>query len=80
MFSHKLTTVTNMMLYYCSGWVQTVLYTVVKSNTTVSLLKVKVKPLQRVSDVPHNPWVAVARTSEEIITGHCTCWWGEQTI
>ena len=37
-FSHRLTPVTNMMLYTGSGWVQTVLYTVVKSNTTVCSL------------------------------------------
>ena len=73
MFSHKLTSVTNMMLYYCSGWIQTDLYTVAKSNTTVYLPKSKVKLSQRVNVVPHNIWAAVTKTSGEIISGHCPC-------
>ena len=41
-----------------SGWVQTVEYHDLGPDFTSCLLNAKVKPSQRLSDKPHEPWVA----------------------
>lgn len=56
-----------------SGWVQTVFHCSVESNKDVCLLKAKVKPSQRLSNSPHDAWVAVEKKSGQVLTGHCTC-------
>ena len=61
-------------LFMCSGWVQSVLYHDLNDNKSC-LMKAKVKSSQRLSDKPHEPWVAVEKESGRIITGHCTCIW-----
>lgn len=62
---------TLLLVHVCfsSGWVQTVYW---HSLGTRCLLKAKVKPSQRLSDSPHEAWVALEK-SGSIITAHCTC-------
>ena len=57
-----------------SGWVQTVEYHDLGPDFTSCLLNAKVKPSQRLSDKPHEPWVATwKKKSGMIITAHCLC-------
>ena len=55
--------------YFKDGWVETI-YHISKSNSII--LKCKVKPSQRVTEEPHQPWVALTKDGT-VITGHCTC-------
>lgn len=54
-------------------FVETVYYNNVEADSPVCVLKARVKPSQRVSDKPHEPWVAVYKESGAVWSAHCTC-------
>ena len=62
-----------MLLYFAfiSGWVRTVLYHDIGNDNCN--LTAKVTPSQRVSEKPHEAWVALNKTTCAVVTGHCTC-------
>jgi len=55
--------------YFQEGWVQTIFH--ITNKNQVTIFKTKVKPSQRVTEEPHQPWVAVNK-SGTVLTGHCT--------
>ena len=62
------------MYYNCylnSGWVQTVWFFIIP-DTGNCLLRAKVKPSQRLSDKPHEAWIALNKGNGDIINAHCS--------
>ena len=62
-----------LLMFFYSGWVHTIYYHDLGSDYKNCILKSKVNPSQRLSEKPHEPWVAVDKTSGCIVTAHCTC-------
>ena len=56
-----------------SGWVQTVYYHDLVYGNKNCVLKALVNPSQRLSEKPHEPWIAVDKLSGTVVTAHCTC-------
>jgi len=56
-----------------SGWVHTVYYHDMGDTNPHCLMKAKVNPSQKLSQQPHEPWVAVKKACGTIITTHCMC-------
>ena len=58
--------------YLNSGWVQTVWFFIIP-DTGNCLLRAKVKPSQRLSDKPHEAWIALNKGNGDAINAHCSC-------
>jgi hypothetical protein len=56
--------------FFNAGWVQTVMYMKLASGNF--FMRASVKPSYRVTEEPHEPWIAVQPTGS-IITAHCNC-------
>lgn len=54
-------------------FVETVWFNPIQANSPACLLKARVKPSQRVSEKPHEAWVAVSKQMGTVLAGHCTC-------
>ena len=60
--------------YWMSGFVDTVYASKCPTDATLTFLKGRVCPSQRIRDDPHKEWVCVkGNTDPQIITSWCTC-------
>ena len=57
---------------YFSGWVRTVYFYELEDRKHC-FLKGQVNCSQRLTEKPHQPWVALEMATGTIVTGHCTC-------
>jgi hypothetical protein len=54
-------------------FVETVWCNTIKVDSPVCLLKARVRPSQRISDKPHEPWIVVNKQTGSVLSAHCTC-------
>ena len=57
--------------FFTSGWVDVVLH-YKPSPGDITIFKTRVKPSWRVTDKPHNTWVA-ANSNGAVKVAHCDC-------
>ena len=60
---------TSNLLFYCSGWVQTVW---VYQKGPYCIMKAVVRASQTMKR-EHDAWVGIVKKTGTVITGHCTC-------
>ena len=59
--------------YLSNGWVRAVLYHGLGHENKHCFLKALVNPSLRLSEKPHQPWVAVEKQCGTVVTARCTC-------
>lgn len=58
-------------IFFSSGWVQVILH-IKPDGSDCTMFKAQVKPSWRVTEKPHNTWVAI-KDDKTIIAAHCDC-------